>query len=453
VTSPNRSHLSPVFFCGFILSFLGLPDQGLALVELPSGRVSLDTTLTGTYDSYFIGTFDHAPDYYATLSPVLTYTHNVGPTNLKIFGGVAVNRYDKNSRFDSEDASAGISSNFPVAEGSRLAGDLGANYTESTQIDPIVNDRVALKATQFDLGASYRTGLKTTLSDKVSYSHNQRKIYGNQTIASNRLGFSYSDFLEDTNLNLSHIYTRTKTSASDYSSYVFDPQYQGNISSAALDQTANTFNVGVAHPIYGQIIGEAVYSYMVFHSAEETSGHTTNDTSQNISLNISGPFLPPARFPKVDSSASISYGQSASRGINDSGGKSITGSMHLAWDARERTRLAFGTSRSQSLGANNFSVITTQTNFSVVESIGLATTLSGTLNYTWLTFRGVNRSDNIFEASVNLQHSLTNHWSVGANYLFQNNSTNAPAASFQATRYRLENYTRQVVSLSVSCHY
>jgi hypothetical protein len=433
---------------------LGLPDQGLALVELPSGAISLDTTLTGTYDSYFIGTIDHDPDYYATLSPMLTYTHNVGPTNLKIFGGVAINRYDKNSRFDSEDLSAGIGSNFPVAEGSRLSGDLRATYTESTQIDPIVNDRVAIKATQFNVGASYRTGLKTTLSDDVNYTYDQRKIYGNQTIASNRLGFSYTDFLEDTNLNLSHVYTRTKTSASDYASYVFDPQYQGDIPTAAIDQTTNAFDLGVSHPIYGQIIGEAVYGYMVTHrSSEETSNHVTNDTSQNISLNITGPLLPPARFPKVDSSASISYGQSTSRGINDSGGKSISGNMHLAWNARERTRLSVGASRSQSLGANNFSVITTQTNFGVVESIGLATTLSGTLNYTWLTYKGVDRSDNIFGANVSLQHSLTQHWTIGASYLFQDNHTNAPTASFQATRYRLENYNRQVVSLWISCHY
>jgi hypothetical protein len=438
------------------LSFLGLPDEGLALVELPSGTVKLDTTLSGTYDSYFIGTIDHAPDYYATLSPVLSYTHNIGPSNLNIFGGVAINRYDKNSRFDSEDLSAGIGSNFPVAEGSRLSGNLRSTYTESTQIDPIVNDRVALKATQFNLGASYRTGLKTTLSDNVNYAYNERKIYGNQTIASNRLGFSYSDFLEDTNLNLSHVYTRTKTSASVYSDYVFDQylQYLGSVPrSAALDQTANSFNLGVTHPIYGQIIGEATYGYMMFHSTDKTNNHVTNDTSQNISLNITGPFLPPARFPKVESSASISYGQSVSRGINDSGGKSISGNVHLAWNARERTRLSVGASRSQSLGANNFSVITTQANFGVVESIGLATTLSGGLNYTWLTFRGVNRSDTTFEASVNLQHALTQHWSIGASYVFQNNNTNAPTASFQATRYRLENYTRQVVSLSISCHY
>ena len=431
-----------------------MPTLGLALVELPSGSINLDTTLTGTYDSYFIGTFDHKPDYYATLNPVLSYNHHVGPTNLNIYGGVSFNRFDKNSRFDSDDASAGIRSNFPVAEGSPLEGGLGAAYIESTQIDPIVNDRVALKATHFDLNASYRTGLKTSVSDSIDYSHNQREIYGNQTIASNRLGFNYSDFLEDTNLNLSHVYTRTKTSGGIDPRLIYfqDPSIAPLI--VPLDQTTNAFNLGVSHPLYGRIIGEAVYGYMINErTAGETDAHTTRDTSQNISLNITGPLLPPERFPKVDSSASISYQQFASRGINDSGGKTVAGNFHLAWNARERTRLSLGASRSQSLGASNFSVITTQTNFSVVESIGLATTLSGGVSYSWLTFRGISRNDSVFEANVGLQHSLTQHWSLGANYKFQNNHTDASTSSFQAARYRLENYVRQVVSLSVSCHY
>ena len=454
MTSSNRPFLRSVFICSSLLAFFGWPNRGLSLVELPSGSVTLDTTLSGTYDSYFIGTFDHSPDYYATLRPVLTYSHNVGPTNLKIFGGVAVNRYDKNSRFDSEDVSAGFNSNFPVAEGSRLSGDLGANYSESTQIDPIVNDRVAIKTTQFNLGASYRTGLKTTLSDEVGYTYNQRKIYGNQTIAANRLGFSYADFLEDTKLNLSHSYTRTKTSASNYASYVYDPQYLAGIPDVPIDQTANSFNLGVAHPVYGRIIGEVVYGYMILHrSAQETDRGITDEKSQTIGFNLTGPLLPPERFPKVESSATISYQQSSSQGINDYGQKIVTGNMHLAWNARERTRLMFGASRSQSLGANNFSVANTKINAGVTETIGLATKLSADVSETWLTYRGLNRNDTVFEANVSLQHALTLRWSIGASYTFQDNHTNAPSTSFQASRFRLENYTRQVVSLWVSCHY
>jgi len=438
---------------------LALPKRATALVDLPSGDIVLNTALTGTYDSYFIGTYDHSPDYYATLSPVLSYQHNIGPTNLRTYIGLAVTRYDKNSRYDSEDLSAGINTSLPVAEGSRLSGRFGATYAESTQIDQILNDRVAMKSLQFDFGASYRTGLKTTLSDSVGYTRNERKIYGNQTIGSNHLTFGYADFLEDTNLNLSHTYTRTKSSAGNYAQYVYDPALIGNTPDVPLDQTTNSFDIGVAHPLYGRIIGEVVYGYMIMHrSAKETDplitdNRTTDDRSSSISLNITGPLLPPERFPKVESSASISYQQSASRGINDSGNKSVVGDARLAWNARERTRLSLGVSRSQTLGSNNFSVANTAINAGVTENIGLATKLSGTASYTWRTYRGINRNDNVLDAGVALQHSLTQHWSVGGNYTFQNNNTNAPSSSFQASRFRLENYTRHVVSLTISCVY
>ena len=436
-----------------MLSAFFLP-KALALVELPSGTISLNTILTGTYDSYFIGTRDHDPDYYAVLSPQLSYAHNVGPTNLRAYAGVSINRYNTNSRYDSEDLSAGISSRFPVVEGSRLSGGLGTSYAESTQIDQIVNDRVATKTYQVNLDSSYRTGLKTTLSDGINYARNQRKIYGNQTIWSNTLGFSYADFLEDTNLNLSHVYTRTKSSAGNYASYVYDPELIGNIPDAPLDQTANSFNVGVAHPLYGKIIGEAIYGYMIMHrSAAETANHNTDEKSSSISLNVTGPLLPPERFPKVESSASISYQQSTSQGINDTGGKNVVGNVHLSWNARERTRLTIGATRSQSLGTNNFSVVTTGANFGVTESIGLATSLSGGTSYTWSSYRGSSRHDTEFEGTLALNHSLTKHWSLGANYVFQDHATDAPPTDFQAARYQLGDYTRHVVSLSISCAY
>ena len=454
MTSPKRLPIAAALLSSLVISSIILPYRAHALVDFQSGNITLDTTLTGTYDSYFIGTIDHDPDYYATLSPQLLYTHNIGPTNLRAFLGTAINRYDKNSRFDSEDFSAGISSNLPVAEGSRLSGLLSASYFKSTQIDQIVNDRVEIKSTQLSFDTTYRTGLKTSLSDTINYTHNERKIYGDQTIGSNQITFHYADFLEDTNLNLSHTYTRTQTSASNYSSYVYDPSLIANTPDVPLDQTSNSFDLGVAHPLYGQIIGEVVYGYMIMHrSAAETTSGTTSDKSQSISLNITGPFLPPARFPKVESSARISYQQSASQGINDPGDKTVVGNMHLAWFARERTRIQLGASRSQTLGTNNFTVANTMINGGVTENIGLATTLTGNASYTWRTYRGTNRSDNVIEASLGLNHALTKHWSLGANYLFQKNTTDAPTTSFQAARYLLENYTRHVVSLSVSCFY
>ena len=424
-----------------------------ALVEFPSGRISLQASATGTYDSYMIGTQNRGDDYYATFVPRLSYDHLIGPTQLNIYGAVSMIRYMNNPQFNANDLSAGISSSLPVVEGSRLSGRFGASYNESTQIDPIVNDRIPTKNYQFDFSAGYRTGLKTSLTDSVNYSRNEREIYGNQTIWSNNLGFTYSDFLEDTNLTLTHGYTRTKSTASDYSKFI-DPELAGNIPRSDLNQNANSLNVGVAHPVYGQIIGEASYGYMVIHrGASETIGGETTQKSSVYTFNLTGPLLPPTRFPKIESSATLSYSQSQSPGINDTGNKTLTGNARLAWNARERTRVSLGASRSTSLGANNFSLDTTQVDFGVLENIGLATSLNFTASYVWRTFRGINRHDNDINAGVSLNHSLTKHWSVGANYTYQNNNTNTPASSFQAVRYQLDDYTRHVVSLSVTGSY
>ncbi|MFT3782535.1 MAG: outer membrane beta-barrel protein [Nibricoccus sp.] len=437
-----------------VLAYVVCASTAHALVELGSGRITFRTTGTALYDSYLIGTADRGDDYVYTVSPQLSYNHLVGPTGLQLFGGYSINRYQKHSRLDSNDFSGGISSNFPVYEGSRLSGRLSANYIEATQIDPIVNDRVPTKSYQFSLSAGYRTGVKTTLSDSVNYNRSMREIYGNQTMWSNNLSFEYADFLENTNLTLSHGYTRTKSTASNYSAWVVDPELLGIIPNSDIDQTGNTFNLGLTRPLYGSIIGNVTYGYMILsRGATETWQHSTSDKSQVFGLNITGPLLPPRRFPKIESSASISYSQAQSPGINDAGSKTVTGDIRLSWNARERTRLSTGLSRSQSLGTNNFTFISTGVNFGVIETIGLSTTISFDTSYTWRQYRGLDRQDTALSVGGNLQHALTNHWSIGGNVNYQDNQTDAPSGSFQATRYFLENYTRYTASGYITFSY
>ncbi len=426
-----------------------------ALIEFRDDLITLQTTATGTYDSYLIGTLDGSDDFISTLRPQFNYTHKVGPTQLSAYAGVSFNRYATNTRFDSNDISFGVSSNLPLAEGSRLTGKGIESYTEATQIYPLLNDRVPTTSYQLNFGTSYRTSLKTTVSDTINYNRSERELYGNQTIFSNDLSFAYSDFLEDTNLRLSHGFTRTKSSASNYALWTYDPSLIGDIPNSDLNQTANSFNLGLSRPLYGSIIGEASYGYVIVQrgSNETTSGETTQKSSI-YGFTLTGPLLPPARFPKVESSASISYQQSLSPGINDSGSKAIVGSARLAWNARERTRISFGASRALSLGSNNFTVATTQANFTVSESIGLATTLNGNVSYNWRSYQGLDRDDNTFEAGTNLNHSLTKHWSLAASYAFQNSKVgDSTTPSFEATRFRLQDYTRHIVALSASCSY
>ena len=425
-----------------------------ALVDFPSSTLTLQTTASTTYDSYVVGTTNPGDDVIGTLRPQLTYAHKIGPTQLTAYTGVSFNRYYTNTQFDSNDLSLGVSSNFPVAEGSRLNGQISATYNEMTQVDPLINDRVATKNYSLSLTSTYATGLKTSLSDTINYSRNERKAYGNQQIASNSLTFGYTDFLEDTNLRLNHNYTRTQSSASNYANWVFDPTAIGNTPDTALDQTANALTLGLAHPIYGKIIGEATCGYMtVQRSANETTSGNTRNSSATYGLSLTGPFLPPARFPKLDSSATVSYQQSMSPGINDSGSKSLQGSAQIGWNARERTHVSWSLSRSMGLGSNNFTVISTSTAFNVSEKIGMATSLTGNVSYNWRSYRGLSRSDTVLGAGLNLNHTLSQHWSLGSSYSFQDNKTDTPAGSFQATRFQIENNIHHVFNFSANCVY
>jgi hypothetical protein len=439
---------------GVALASWAMPNQSQALVDTGSGVIKLEVTTSGTYDSYMIGTPDYGSDFIGAIHPQLRYNHLIGPTEFEVYGGVTYNRFQHYKMFNSEDFSGGISSNFPVHEGSRLTGNVSASYVEATEVDQALNDRVPTRTGTLALTSAYQAGLKTTLADTVSYSQVERQIYGTQILWDNEFKYSYANFLENTNLDLTHRFTRTQSDASNYSSWSYDPGQADTVPNSALDQYANSLWASLSHPVYGQIIGEASYGYTWLHrSASETTSGVTDTRTSIVSFTLRGPFLPPARYPKLESSASISYEQNVSPGINDTGEKTITGHIDLAWNARERTRVSIDALRSQSLASNNFTVVTTEMNAGVTENIGLATVLSGKVSYTWLTYRGITRNDELFSAYVGLHHPLTQRWSVGADYTFESTKSDAPQDSFQGASHAPHDYFRHVVVLSISCVY
>jgi hypothetical protein len=452
----TKLHQFPKFamIMGVVLASWSMPNQSRALVSTGSGVIKLEVTTSGTYDSYMIGTPDYGSDFSGAIHPQLRYNHLIGPTEFEVYGGVTYNRYQHYKMFDSEDYSGGISSNFPVSEGSRLSGNVSATYVEATEVDQSLNDRVPTKTGVLALNTTYLAGLKTTLSDTVSYSQVQRQIYGTQIIWDNEFKYSYTNFLENTKLDLTHRFTRTKSDASNYASWSYDPSHANTVPNSALDQYANSIWATLSHPVYGQIIGEVNYGFTwLTRSASETASGETNTRTSLVSFTLRGPFLPPSRYPKVESSASISYEQNVSPGINDTGEKTITGNIDLAWNARERTRVSLGALRSQSLASNNFTVVSTGVHAGFTENIGLATVLNGKLSYDWYDYRGITRNDEIFTANVGLHHPLTQRWSVGADYTFESTKSNAPQDSFQAAAHAPQDYVRQVIVLSIGCVY
>ena len=81
-----------------------------ALVDLSSGRVTFDSSVSETYDSHMVGAVGKGSDTITAFSPKLTYNHLIGPTGFTAFTGMSFQRYNSNSRLNSNDFSAGVSS-------------------------------------------------------------------------------------------------------------------------------------------------------------------------------------------------------------------------------------------------------------------------------------------------------------------------------------------------------
>ncbi len=432
----KTSRFTPAFLVALGSTLPALHSFGFA--EFARGPILLDTKLTAGYDSYFIGSSskDTSGDSFATLAPTLTYSRNAGRGSIDLAAGVSFTRYDRNSDQDSEDAHASASITLPTAPGSRLDGSLNASYTEETSVDDVVQDRIASKTAGLNLAFRYQLGLKTSLSESVRYNKSWRDgAYGDQETLGNNLGFTYSDFLGKTSLNLGHTYTSTSSGGV-------------NERSASLDQESHAFSAGLSRPIYGSIKGSAGYGYRFLdRSAAETIIGQTQNNGGYFTLGLDGPFLPPARFPKLKSSLSLAYEQPTSLGINDTGGKTLTGNLGLSWDARERTSVSINASRNVNLTATDLSVETTQVALGVTERLGDFTTVTANLGYQWNTYRGVSREDNSLTGSLSAGRRLNKNWSLGAAYRFFRNENSS--ASTLAPRLQGADYTRHLVTATL----
>jgi len=286
-----------------------------------------------------------------------------------------------------------------------------------------------------------------SLADTLSFSNSGRQTYSDQKSLNNSVSYTYSNFLEETSLTLSHDYMQT-TSSGD------------NIVNVPLDEHSNALNVSLSHPIVGPLVGSVTYGYRILdYSAQQSLNGTTRTEGSTFSANLTGPILPPSRFTKLESSASISYQQANSPGIGDNGGKSLTGNINLSWNARERTKVSLSASRSQDLSPNDFTVVNSQVNAGVTEELGSFTHVSGSLGYSWRKYRGIDRRDATFTGGLSASYSITRSWSASTSYQYQNNEAEGNAATLgtlnSANRgtpglFGVGSYHRHLISLSAS---
>src|SRR5690606_7325725 len=113
-------------------------------------------------------------------------------------------------------------------------------------------------------------------------------------------------------------------------------------------------------PIYASIRGSVSYGYRTMRrSSAEIFSAARRSAGSIFSVRLDGPFLPERIFPKVESSLTLGYQKAESPGINDTGGSRFVGSMHVSWQARERTRLFVDARRALELSINDLTVETT----------------------------------------------------------------------------------------------
>jgi hypothetical protein len=414
-----------------------LPSTSYGFAEIARGALLLETTASATYDSYFLGTADNAPDTIYTLHPSLRYTRNAGRGTIAASAGMAFNRYETNTDLDSDDIRANLSIKLPTVEGARLDGNFTASYTEATVVDIVVNDRVATESFNLGLSLNYRTGDRTSLKEAFNYSNSVRDAYSDQETLSNDLTFTYEGFLRGTSLSLSHSMELTTTSGDNYTG-------------VGLDQQSHGLNLGLSRPIYDSIIGSLNYGYSILtrSDAEVAPGTDNKTTSSYISASVSGPFLPRRYFPKLTSSASLSYSQPAFAGVNDSSGKFLSGDLSVSWAARERTSFTIAATRSMQLSVVDTATENTRLGIGFNQTIGRSTSLAGNLGYNWITHRGSDRNDSIFDAGLTLSHTFNKYLRASTGYTFARNDSSS--TGFQPGRFAPRDYERHTATGSLT---
>jgi hypothetical protein len=414
-----------------------LVSSCFGFAEIARGSLLLQTTGSVMYESYFLGSADNDPDVLYSVFPSLRYTRNAGRAQIAGSAGVSVNRYGKNTQFDSEDIRANASVELPTAAGSRLTGAFSIGYNEGTTIDLYVNDRVAAETFSANLNFDYRLSTRMRVREALSYNSSIREIYSDQDTLSNQAAFTYENFLRGTNLTVAHGFNITKSSAD-------------RDTGIALDQQSHDISLALSRAIYSEVIGSLTYGYSTtFLSTAERLGRDDKISSGYISVGIEGPFLPARRFPKLESAASLSYRQSSVAGIGDDGGQFLTGSLRLAWNARETTRLYINASRSIDLTIANRTVENTRVGGGFNQQLGRSTSLNGAAGYTWSDTRGIDNSDTALDASLNLNRTFNKYLSASLDYTFLDNQSSSSGPT-RLGRFAERDYVRQTIMGSVT---
>lgn len=384
---------------------LALPVSLHAFAEVARGSLTATTTARLAYDTNLLGNATEQDDAVFTLAPRLLYRRAVGLGTIDASLGLGINRYFDFTEFDSEDISASVRIGLPTPEGARQNGSVYGSYTDQSSIDETVGDRIRSKSWVGGFSGTYRAGTRTDLRASFNFSDTSRDKYSDRTQWTAGAGFDYHEFLGGFGLDGDYRYTDTESTGI------------GTVPS--LNQTLHRVSTGLFYDFASGLRASADVGYRwLKRDRTETASGQTSENSYTFGLRLNGPFLPPSRFPKLESSFSIGLEKGETFGVNDRGSTHLVGRLSLAWQARERTSLSLSASRSQGLSADNFSSLDSVIRFGVTQQIGLRTRLTASLAQEWSSFAGTGRSDRRTRAQLAGSYALNKNWQAGADYSY-----------------------------------
>ena len=401
--------------------------------EFDSGELYLLTTASATYDSRVDGTQTDQGDLILRLDPTLDYTRTNSEINMTANAGIDFDRYVYNPKYDTHDISSGFTLTLPPNTGPAYSGAFSASYTQAFAVSSDVDQLVHTDSFSTSLNLRIPTGLKTTFLVGGGYSDLDRGAFGSSKSWQGSLGFLYADFLEGTNLQVQYMRTGASTSGGTISASAAAAEaVPAGAVAGELDQSSNSFTASLVRKIYYDLTGSLAYGYTFLgRAADETTSRQTQDDSSTFSASLTGPFLPKSKFPKLDSSLTISYQRALTPGINDTAGATVVGSASVSWDIREPTRLALAVSRSQQLTVTNLSAVNTGVTATVTEKVGHFINLNGNVGYQNTEYHGTSRTDNAYNAGLGLIYAVPERpWTFSATYAYTETQSDAASADY-----------------------
>jgi hypothetical protein len=381
-------------------------------------EITVSASATANYDSNLSGRRGSDEDYYSTFNPRVSYVRRGGKIEGDAGVSLSVQRYLDHREYNSEDVSADASFRLSPKISPNLTGALTVNYNESYDVDLDVNSRIRSNSTTVGAQASLITGIRTSISANAAFSNSDRVGASDQKTFSGGATFNYRGFLDGTSLGLIYGYTRAESSGQ-------------NILGADLDQVSHSFSASLSRAIYHDVTGSVSYGYRwLDRSVAETSAGSPNQNGGFVRATIEGPFLPRQLFPKITSHASLSYEDAQTPGINDLGGKQVTGDIGVTWAARQSTSVTLGATRSQRLSSTDLTVVSSSVNASVSQN--LRRNLSGTVGarYNWESYRGIARKDEVLSLNGGLNYSFASSWTASGSYTFTSTSSTQAISDF-----------------------